>query len=291
MSQALLPFGCQRWALGRDSYRPPAETIRPSEYEVGEIADDATPKAFVLEHHYSGSYPAARWRHGLYRAGRLVGVAVWSQPWNTRALTRALPAAPSDLTELGRFVLLDEVPANGETWFLGRAFAILRRLGLRGVVSHSDPVPRTAASGSLVFPGHLGTIYQAHNAAYLGRATARTLHLLPSGAVLSEDAIGKIRLRKRGWRYGVAQLVAAGAPEPGEDLRAWLRSVLGRVTRRLRHPGNYRYAWALDRHLRGALVEGRRAAYPKAGSPSHQVHQVHLRGAATLSLTGGPACT
>jgi hypothetical protein len=45
--------------------------------------------------------------------------------------------------------------------------------GVRGVVSFSDPVPRRTAAGDLVFPGHIGTIYQASNAGYLGRTTPR----------------------------------------------------------------------------------------------------------------------
>lgn len=255
------PAGCQRWTLGRDTYRRPAEPIRPSEYEVADVGA-AEAKRFVLDHHYSGAFPAARWRHGLFRGGRLVGVAVWSQPFNPRVLARVFRQAdPAQLCELGRFVLLDEVPANGETWLLGRCFELLRREGVRGVVSHSDPQARTAASGRVVFPGHVGTIYQAHNAVYLGRGTPRTLHLLPSGAVLSEEAIGKVRLRKQGWRYAVRSLVAAGAPEPGDDLRGWLRALMGTLTRRFRHRGCHRYAWALDRRLRPALPAGQ--PYPK----------------------------
>jgi hypothetical protein len=35
-------------------------------------------------------------------------------------------ARPEHGVELGRFVLLDEEPANAETWFLARAFKVLR---------------------------------------------------------------------------------------------------------------------------------------------------------------------
>ena len=37
--------------------------------------------------------------------------------------------------ELGRFVLLDSVAGNGETWFLARSFEILRKHAIVGVVS------------------------------------------------------------------------------------------------------------------------------------------------------------
>jgi len=58
---------------------------------VAELPDDAAAKAFVLEHHYSASYPAARWRFGLFRRGALQGVAVFSHPVNDRALTAVFP--------------------------------------------------------------------------------------------------------------------------------------------------------------------------------------------------------
>ncbi len=57
---------------------------------------------------------------------------------------------------LGRFVLLDEVESNGESWLLARAFAALRRAKphIETVFAYSDPVPRRGADGQLVMPGH-----------------------------------------------------------------------------------------------------------------------------------------
>jgi hypothetical protein len=117
----------QRWWRGRDCYRPPDEPIRTAEYEVAELPDDTQAKAFVLDHHYSGSYPAARWRFGLFHHGRLSGVAVFSHPCNDRVFTNVFAGRPTDAVELGRFVLLDAVPGNGETWMLGQCFRALRR--------------------------------------------------------------------------------------------------------------------------------------------------------------------
>lgn len=131
------------------------------------------------------------------------------------------------------------------------------------MLSFSDPVPRTAASGDVVFRGHLGTIYQAHNAVYLGRATRRTIRLLPDGRVLSARTISKVRARERGWRYAAAQLEAHGAAPLGasEDARAWLAEWVPRLTRKLPHDGNHKYAWGLDRATRRALPGS--LAYPK----------------------------
>lgn len=66
-------------------------------------------------------------------------------------------------------------------------------------------------------------------------------------------AAQKIRSRSRGWIYAVEQLVDAGAEAPGEDLRAWLPRALEQVTHTVRHPGNHRYAWGLNRSSRREL--------------------------------------
>jgi hypothetical protein len=134
---------------------------------------------------------------------------VYSHPSNDRVLA-LFPGRPTESAELGRFILLDSVPANGETWFLARTFELLRRESLLGVLSFSDPVPRRNLSGRVIFPGHVGTIYQAANACYLGRATARSLHLLPDGRVLSDRTLQKLRSKDRGWRYAAALLEQFG---------------------------------------------------------------------------------
>lgn len=250
----------QRWRDRRDSYRPAAEVINTSAFDVSPIDDDTTARAFVENHHYSASYPAARFRFGLYRRCELVGVAVFSVPF--AHVLKLFPGPASDSTELGRFVLLDDVAANGETWFLARAFELLRREGLAGVVSFSDPMPRHAADGRLVFGGHVGTIYQAFNARYLGRSKRATEYLLPDGTSFPNRCTGKVRARERGFEYSIARLEAAGADRYlGGDPVLWLHGALNRVTRRVRHPGKHRYVWGLNRRVWRHLPES--LPYPK----------------------------
>ncbi len=261
----MITDGCQRWRAHRSSYRPAREVLDVGRYEVAPIADDSTPKAFVCQHHYAGTFVAARYRFGLYaQGGALEGVAVFSQPVNDLSLA-CLPGEARASVELGRLVLLDHVAANAESWFVARCFEQLRAEGLTGVVSFSDPEPRTTAAGEVVFRGHLGTVYCALNAVYLGRATARTLRLLPDGSVFSDRAAQKIRQQERGWRYAVDQLVAAGAPAPEGDLASWLPVALRQVTRPLKHGGNHKYCWTLQkrdrRHLPASLP------YPKVLVP------------------------
>lgn len=261
----MISLTCQRWNAGRDSYRPAGEPINPQEFEISEIPDDKTAKNFVLAHHYSGTYPAARFRFGLYQGESLVGVAVFSHPSN-QAVLRIFPGETNASTELGRFVLLDQVPANGESFFLARCFALLKEKGILGIVSFSDPVPRTNLQGENTFKGHIGTIYQATNAAYLGRATARTLRILPNGTVFSDRAISKIRAKERGWNYAAESLTAFGAPEIAGDHKEWLATWLPKITKPLKHPGNHRYAWILPKRDRKFLPTS--LPYPKLGAPT-----------------------
>lgn len=253
----------QRWRDGAARYRPAGETIRTSDFEVAALATDNEARAFVERHHYSHSYPAARMRVGLYRGTELVGVAVFSQPASQAALAAAFPV-PCEGVELGRLVLLDDVPANGESWFVARAFELARER-FQAVVSHSDPMGRRTAAGELVFPGHVGTIYQALNANYRGVTPRRTWRLLPDGAVLSARLLSKLRARERGWRYGVDLLVSYGAPAPSGDWSAWVRGAVEAVSRPVRHPGNHRYIWGLDRGVARRLPKS--LPYPKMKTP------------------------
>jgi hypothetical protein len=194
-------------------------------------------------------------------------VAVFSHPVNDRVITSVLPGKATDSVELGRLVLLDRVPGNGESFFVARCFDLLRKEGLVGVVSFSDPVQRTTGDGEVIMRGHYGGCYQALNAVYTGTGTARTLRLLPNGTVFSERALSKIRGGERGMEYAAAQLVRAGAASidltraTEEERRAWLRAAVAQVTRPLKHSGNFRYCWALDKKARKHLPPA--LPYPK----------------------------
>jgi hypothetical protein len=256
----------QRWRERRDSYRPAGETISTAAFDVDAIPDDTTAKAFVTAHHYSASFPPARFRFGLYRSSELVGVAVFSHDWAHVFKASKLP--PESVT-LSRLVLLDNVAANGETWFLARAFDGLRAEGIEGVLSFSDPCPRTALDGRIVMPGHVGTIYQALNGRYLGRSKAETKWLLPSGTVFEHRNATKIRKLERGWRYAVEVLEGAGAepfalcnPFDPASRAEWVDRALEKVGRKFRHQGNHRYAWGLNRRVTRHLPE-QAAGYPK----------------------------
>ncbi len=250
-----------RWRDRAGCYRPAREVINPRAYTVEELRDDRTPREFIRQHHYLGTMPAARFRFGLFWGGLLVGVAVFSHPANDAVLS-IFPGEPLESCELGRFVLLDRVEANAESWMLARCFAELRRKGIVGVVSFADPVRRVDAAGRVVAPGHLGLAYQATNARYLGRTRAENRRLLPNGAILHNRSLAKLRARDQGWRYVAGMLEVQGAAKLGDkDPGPWLDEWLPRLTRPFYHTGNLRYAWGLTEAVKAHLGNGER--YPK----------------------------
>lgn len=266
---------CQRWTEGVHTWRHRHEGgFDASRYEVHEIPE-AVAKAYVVAHHYSTAYPAAARRYGLFeipesRFPNLVGVCVLGIPVQKAVLTHPFPdlEAYVESLELSRLVLADAVAGNGESWFLGRVFEMAAAAGVRGIVSFADPQPRTVA-GRLLFPGHVGTIYQATNAVYAGRATARTLTLLPTGEVLNARSAQKVRSQQRGHEHVEAKLCSLGAtPMAAEDEPArWLAHALVQLgVTRIRHNGNHRYLFRLGvtRRQRQAVRLGLPGgAYPK----------------------------
>jgi hypothetical protein len=260
----------------------------PARYSVAEVTE-AVARAYVVTHHYSGTYPAAARRYGMFVATDdgpdLVGVAVFGIPASARVLTGVFPdLEPYVATpELSRLVLegedhtrtggagtalADRAPGNSESWFIARCFERLAADGVRGVVAFADPVPRRAA-GRVIFPGHVGTIYQASNAVLTGRGTPRTVTVLPDGTTLSDRALQKVRRQERGHGYVERRLAGLGATgAPGADPARWLRDALEDVGAvRLRHPGCLRYAMITSRRDRRRVrIAGTALAYPKAAA-------------------------
>ena len=245
----LPPGVCLRWRERRGSYRVAGEVENVSRLTVDPI-DRVRAKRFGVREHYSGTFPAERVSVGLFRGIRLVGVAVFAEPAQRRTIPRWAPGARLGVI-LSRFVLLDELAANAETWFLARAFRALRRelAGVGAVVSYSDPVLRRSSDGSLVLPGHVGTIYQGFNGRYLGRSGAETETIAPDGTIVDRRGLSKVRNGERSDAHVVDRLVALGAPgpRPFEDPRAYIaRALEDGPFRRVRHPGKHVYAWSLD---------------------------------------------
>lgn len=277
------PTFCQRWSNGRHSWRPVHEGgFNPRRYRLMEVPErDA--RRFVEAHHYSRSFPAARMSFGLFEGHHLVGAAVLGVPMHPRVLTKPFPTLdPNSAAELSRLVLLDEVPANAESFVLGRLFRLTAAHGLRGLVAFSDPQPRIVA-GTPLLPGHIGHVYRVTGGRYLGRATKRTITVLPDGTVLTARAQSKVCRGERGAAGVRARLCQLGA-RPLADMVAesaglgidltparWLDLALdGLGARRVRHRGCHRFVWPVgDRGWRRRCPIGMvELPYPVAVDPA-----------------------
>lgn len=210
------PADCtQRWQDRRPTWRYRHEGgFDRTRYSVAEIPDDTTASRFIEMHHYSRSCPAMKYRYGMYEGNILVGVAILSIPARKEVITKPFKdlIPYTEVLELGRFLLLSQVPSNGETFFLGHIFELARKADVRGIVSFSDPIPRTNAAGETIFLGHIGEIYKTKGALYTGRSSPRTIQLLPDGTLLHDRTLQKIRAQEPGHDAAEKSLRDLGAP-------------------------------------------------------------------------------
>ena len=273
--QSLFDFTAnQRWRSRRDFYRPAGEPIRTQEYGVERITYGAA-KVFCTTHHYSGSFVANIASYGLFHksspfeASRLVGVASFSPGSNPCSIATWTGFNYTEGAELGRFVLLEEVPGNGESFFLAAAFRAFKteRPETKCVLSYSDPVPRTNADGVLVMPGHRGTIYQATNAIFAGRGASKQLLLSRDGRAVAQRIFSKIRNGEIGRAYSTRLLaeVTGVNPLPEESPAEFVRRAK-ETLRSVFHPGNYLFIFPLaaDRREKTAILNSPRISEHRA---------------------------
>lgn len=246
----------QRWRARRTLFRQNKEIIDPKIHSVDVISCMKEAKPFVLEHHYSGSFPATRLSCGLFRnsdeGSKLVGIASFSVSMNPSAGGKYTGLSGNSSVELGRLVLLDEVESNGESWFVSKAFSLLRceKPEIEAVYAYSDPVPRFDQTGNLLMPGHIGEVYQALSAECRGRSVPRTQFKTPDGMVFNERTLSKIRLNESGAEYATSQLLETGVSSvrSHENPREWIERLIntGEIQKD-KHPGNWVYTFGLTK--------------------------------------------
>lgn len=248
----------QRWRERRALWACDSALIDTNAYTV-DVIDHGPARAFIAQHHYLPSYPAAQVAVGLFGAGAtLEGVAVFAVPATNAVITRHTGFDdPGRGCVLARLILTDHVPQNGESFFVSRAFRLLRRErpAIEAVVSYSDP-------GA----GHIGRVYCALSAAH--RAVTRPRTVLRVGATtIPGRTLSKIRLGEQGHAGAIDQLVSLGLPRPAfrEDPRAWLwRLQRERHLVAHRQSGLFAYCFELTREARRRGRSLPRLPYPKA---------------------------
>lgn len=253
----------QRWRDRQPFFIQRDKLFNPRLLEVAQI-DEKSAKDFICKHHYSSSFPASRKRFGLFLRGKLIGAAIFSHPMSDAVLTNNFGGAARESLELGRFVIEDlpEAGFNCESWFFARCRDVLRKENFRGIVSFSDDLARTDSAGNITFQGHLGVFYGSAGGVYTGRSSPTQIYLLPDGKVISRRTISKIRNNESGAIYAAGILQNFGASElpddPAERI-GWLKFWLGKLTRKVKHPGNHRYLFSLQK----SIVLPKSKAYPK----------------------------
>lgn len=259
----MLTTRSQRWREKRIRFVDDLSVIDPAAYAVGGI-DRRMASAFIAQHHYLGTHPAAIFAAGLFGPGpggttRLAGVAVFAVPATGAVVTRHTGLAAGAGCTLGRFILTDDVAGNGESFFLARALRLLRedKPAMQAVVSYADPEA-----------GHIGRCYAALSGAYRGRTPPRTAYRIGDRSI-SGRTLSKIRLGEQGVAGAVDQLVAQGAPPPGrEPLGTWLaRLSREHILMRRQHPGLDAYCFEISRAARRAGARLPRLPYPRLLDP------------------------
>ena len=115
--------------------------------------------AFVKRHHYSHTHPGGiDYAFRLDYHGLLSGACLFGWQAGNPSAVLIQGYEPKDFRELMRLVLLDSVPNNSESKFIGWCLRYLKRnTNLIACVSFADPKH-----------GHIGTIYKASNWEYCG---------------------------------------------------------------------------------------------------------------------------
>ena len=133
-------------------------------------------RAYIVDNHYTGGCHRRPMCWGLYDDdGVANGVIAFATPSSEAVRASFFGSEHKDkVTELHRMHLQDGHERNATTWFIARALEGLKayRPNIIAVVSYADATE-----------GHLGTVYQAANALYLGTTAVATFYRDEAGVL------------------------------------------------------------------------------------------------------------
>jgi len=147
---------------------------------------------FCRRWHYTKHMGAATWRYGLWDGITLVGVVAYNIPTMDVCAAMFGPDLWDWVAHMGRLVCAEDAPRNVESRLIAESLRLLKqdRPVVRAVVTY-------AASGA----GHIGYVYQATNALYLGLAASRYHY---------QDGSGQSRSTKQTTYLSKADAIARG---------------------------------------------------------------------------------
>lgn len=137
----------------------------------------------LLNVHYAKRIPSISFAFGLFEDGEMVGITTYGTPAGSTQRTGFMGKEMADrVLELNRLCLVNNRP-NEASKLVSGSLRLLPRPKL--VISYADIAQR-----------HVGTVYKAANAVYLGLTAKRTdwaLHSRPSvhGQTLSDEFRGQ----------------------------------------------------------------------------------------------------
>ena len=114
---------------------------------------------FIEEHHYSRNINGlmSSYCFKLMHEGKMIGAMIYGSLGMANAWKK-YATAPGDVVELRRLVLVDDTPANAESFFIAKTLRWLKQhTNIKTVVSYADPNH-----------GHSGIVYKASNFRHQG---------------------------------------------------------------------------------------------------------------------------
>jgi len=121
-------------------------------------------KDFVEKWHYSQSINGVNSTlcFRVVLRGAVVGAAIFGAPGMPQVAAKYSNSGKYHLLELRRFVMIDDLPPNNESYVLARMLKMCKDAGIDRILSYADPSF-----------GHQGIIYQATGFKNLGTTGAR----------------------------------------------------------------------------------------------------------------------
>jgi hypothetical protein len=130
----------QRWRERRAVFLQKQVFFNPRRHEVEKISVKLATD-WIIKNHYLGSFPSATVCYGIFRSGKLAGVAVLGTAQHKNTIPNVFGSSHArDCLVLQRFALEDALEFNAESYFLARVRALLKRELLR----HSDDERRNS---------------------------------------------------------------------------------------------------------------------------------------------------
>lgn len=190
--------------------KPEGPVARRADYVVVGLPH-ADAVAFVEGAHYAGGASnTSVYAHGLFRAGHLVGVALWLPPaagsskWVSRYTKGRVP--PSGVLTLSRLVVAEGEPANAAGLLLGGSTRLIAREKRFGaLVTFADS-----------WRGHTGTVYKATGWTDTGETTPTPVWTIDGRLVSRITAYGRKAGRRLTTTLSPSDMRALGAVFQGK---------------------------------------------------------------------------